>query len=275
MSDIGKKLFLTVEALDENCVKCGLWKHCKNPYMDSEGSDSPLYIIVGEAPGAVEDDVGFPFQGDAGEVLRQAIEDVGIPLEKCRFTNVVKCRPPSNDLKAWPDAIELCQPHILREIHSLKPKVVILLGNSATESVLNQTGILRLHGRVINGEFCRYVCSFHPAYLLRQNNEPTRKKFLEPFKIAKKIVENEKRQKHERQRERIVIRDKRMLYEYVDELKSRRPKGEIVVTDLEGSTLNPFSKVRKAEVGCVGFALGEWSGVTIPVTVSRGHQGRT
>ena len=65
---------------DEFCQPCGLFKLCKTPVMNGEGAEYPTFLFIGEAPGADEDENGYPFCGEAGELLRQAIEDVGIDL---------------------------------------------------------------------------------------------------------------------------------------------------------------------------------------------------
>ncbi len=204
--------------VDKNCEKCGLWKLCKSPRMEFEGSKHPKYLFAAEAPGAIEDEEGLPFQGDAGQILRQAIEDVGIDPQDCAFTNNVHCRPPENNLKAFPQAPELCLPNLLREIHSLRPKVVVLIGAVVVKSVLHKSGILSLHGQVFGTGDMKYVCIFHPAYLLRNDTPGTRQKFRDALKTVKSLVEGQKHKKGEKKRERIIIYDRKTAYEIVDEL---------------------------------------------------------
>src|SRR5882672_2791313 len=152
---------------DRDCHQCGLYKKCKTPIMNGEGSEKPTWMFIGEAPGADEDEKGFPFVGKEGSGLRDEIEAAKFDMEKCRFSNAVRCRPPKNAIKEWPDAPELCKPKILREIHVTNPKVVILLGAYALSSVLGKTGIVKLSGEVFrkNGRF--YVPCIHPGYVLR------------------------------------------------------------------------------------------------------------
>lgn len=244
---------------DSFCKPCQLYKGCKSAIMNGEGSEEPVFLFVGEAPGETEDENGYPWCGEAGLVLREAIEEVGIDPKKCRFTNAARCRPPGNKLPAY--AIEHCRPHLLREIHSLRPKVVILLGASPLRSVLNKTGVLKLHGNVVNGGPWQYVISFHPAWYLRNQTEVNYKSFLEALKTAKRIAYPPKHAISREKFEQITVKDKRTLQEVVDIVK----KAEYPATDIEGSTLSPFARFRKPLIGCIGFSWGDNVGAVFPI----------
>jgi len=244
---------------DEFCEPCGLYKTCNSPIMEGEGSQNPVWLFIGEAPGAEEDEDGRPFIGESGLLLRETLEALGFPLQKCRFTNVVRCRPPDNSLERYPKAIEHCRPHVLREVRATNPKVVVLLGNSAIRSILNKTGILRLHGEAIEAGSRTFVCCFHPAYLLRNDTPATRRTFRQALQFAKRL--GEKKPKTEKLRKHEYIRDRKMLQEYTDYIRTKSS----VATDLEGSTLSPFARNRKPEIGCVGFAWSADEGVCYPV----------
>lgn len=250
--------------LDEFCRDCGLWKKCKTARMAGEGSNHPKFLFVGEAPGESEDSEGKPFVGRAGLLLREEIQKVGIDLDRCRFTNTIRCRPPNNDITYRPEAIDYCRGHLLREIHATNPEIIVLLGNTAIGSVLNRKGILSLHGRILHQGKRHYLACLHPSYVLRNDNKKTREKFREALIAARLFVEGGKRQKTAKKRIHIFVRDKKQAQEIVDELKSRRRKGEPVIADIEGSTLSPFNKERKAEVGCVGFALDANTAAVFP-----------
>ena len=255
------KILPNGRTVDEFCQECGLWEKCKSPRMEGEGAKNPTWLFIGEAPGQVEDEKGVPFVGDSGRELRKGIEEIGIDIQKCRFSNVCRCRPPGNKLSAYPKAIKHCRVHILREIRATNPKVIVLLGSSAVQSILNRTGILRLHGEVIKTPNWTFVCSFHPAYLLRNDNIPTRKRFLEALRVAKRMAEP-KRKSRKLKRKNEYIRDKKMLQEYTDMLR----KQPLLSTDIESSTLSPFLKgTKEPKVGCVGFAWDYNNAVCFPV----------
>lgn len=245
---------------DEFCKPCGLYKVCETPVMNGEGSENPVWLFIGEAPGGEEDEKGYPFAGESGLLLRDAIEELGIPAKDCRFSNAVRCRPPKNNLKAWPNAIKQCRPHILREIRAVRPKVVVLLGNSAIQSLLNKRGIMALHGEVIDIGLWKYVCCFHPSYLLRNNTPAVNKKFRDALQIAKDLGMPKKIRKSE-ERKHVIVQDKKTLYEYHDMLM----KQKYLATDIEGSTLNAFSRLRTPKLGMVGWAWDERHAVCYPI----------
>jgi uracil-DNA glycosylase family 4 len=253
---------------DEFCQPCGLFKLCQSPVMNGEGSESPDILFVGEAPGGDEDKQGIPWCGEAGSELRQAVEDVGIDIKKCRFTNAVRCRPPNNDIKKYPDAVTHCKPHILREIRATAPKVVVLLGNTAIKSLLNRQGILRLHNQVIDIGRLKFVCMFHPAYLLRNDTPDTRRKFLDALRTVKFLV-NPKTAKLTKKRNHTVIMDRVMLKEHVDMLK----KQPYVATDIEANTLSPFAVYREPKIAVVGFAWSKDNACAFPLEVRTGLKG--
>lgn len=238
-----------IRKTDEFCKPCGLYKLCQTPIMNGEGSENPTWLFIGEAPGGSEDEEGYPWAGEAGGELRQGIEDVGIPISRCRFSNAVRCRPPDNNLSKFPKAIEHCRPHILREIRATNPKVVVLIGNSAIKSILNKAGILSLHGQVIDIGRLKFVCMFHPAYLLRNDTPKTRKDFMEALRIVKRAAST-KSISVKSDREHTTILDRQMLYEAVDVIK----KTEYPATDIEGNTLSAFSRKWKPEVGVAGVS---------------------
>jgi len=77
------------------CAKCPLHRHRKNA-VPGEGSMKLGIMIVGEAPGASEDEAGRPFVGAAGQLLTEALARLGVSRKDVYVTNVVKCRPPNN-----------------------------------------------------------------------------------------------------------------------------------------------------------------------------------
>jgi uracil-DNA glycosylase family 4 len=243
---------------DEFCKPCQLYQTCNTPIMNGEGSEHPDILFIGEAPGADEDEQGFPWAGRAGVILREAIEEVGIDPKRCRFSNAVRCRPPENKLPA--SAISHCRPHILREIRAVQPKVIVLLGATPLKSILNRQGVMKLHGETIVGPW-KIVISFHPAWYLRNETPENYKKFLAALKLAKHLAYPRKSESREKF-EKIVVQDEKTLKEVVDTVK----KSKYPATDVEGSTLSPYAKHRKPELGCVGFSWGDRIGAYLPIS---------
>jgi len=130
--------------------------------------DGPLdaeVAVVGEAPGATEVEQGKPFVGRAGSLLDDAMQTVGIDREEVYVTNVVKTRPPENRTPHR-DEIEAWQPVLAAELDRVDPAVVVLLGNTATQALLDTgEGITALRGRRIDRDGRVIVPTFHPAAL--------------------------------------------------------------------------------------------------------------
>lgn len=140
------------------------------------GNPKARLMIVGEAPGTEENRQGKPFVGRSGQLLDQILASAGFDPEKDVFiTNAVFRLPPGDDgkplRKPTSDEIQYYKPWLLEIIRLVNPRIMLLSGNVATESLLGQTGITRLRGQwfQIDGRWAMPI--FHPAYLLRN---PTR-----------------------------------------------------------------------------------------------------
>ncbi len=122
-----------------SCSHCKLRQTCHMP-VPGEGNPNSGFWLIGEAPGKDEDQMGRPFVGRAGKILRKILTTLGIEesQSQCRniyITNIIKCRPPNN--KFMKTFANVCMKQFLwREIEIYKPAVVVLLGRNATTSVL-------------------------------------------------------------------------------------------------------------------------------------------
>jgi DNA polymerase I len=155
---------------NEVCVKCKLHSNCRSPFMESYGSEEPLVLIIGEAPGEDEDARGIPFIGKAGKLLRQVLPEIGFDVEKdVRFTNVVRCRPEGNKITS--KAIDFCSQFAIEDIKKYDPPMVFLMGNSPLSGILGEKGVSNWNGTIIEKSDRIYVPLYHPAYLLR-NPQP-------------------------------------------------------------------------------------------------------
>ena len=149
------------------CTACGLCK-TRNKTVFGVGDESADWLIVGEAPGAEEDQRGEPFVGQAGQLLDSMLEAMDLSRQKKVYiANVLKCRPPSN---RNPDAAEVqqCSAHLERQIALVKPKLILAMGRFATQSLLNtDASIASLRGKTFHYQGVPTVVTYHPAYLLR------------------------------------------------------------------------------------------------------------
>jgi DNA polymerase len=140
-------------------------------------------MVIGEGPGADEDETGRPFVGRAGQLLDRMLDSKGkIDLSRsanCYIANIVKCRPPGNR-NPQPDEISACLPYLVRQIKLLKPQVILAAGNTAVKTLLDSTeGITRLRGTftlfrgtlLMDSEFnIPLLPTFHPSALLRDES---------------------------------------------------------------------------------------------------------
>ena len=143
------------------CTKCELSK-TRIKSVPGKGNFKSDVIFVGEAPGKNEDLNGEPFIGIAGKKLSIALEAAGISREDVYITNIVKCRPPKNRV---PNTTEksTCQEYMKQEISIIKPKIICILGNTAFNSLLGGSEIIKHRGRLVRKKKQLYFLTIHPA----------------------------------------------------------------------------------------------------------------
>jgi uracil-DNA glycosylase family 4 len=157
------------------CTACGLCKGRTNTVF-GVGSRESEWMLIGEAPGAEEDLRGEPFVGQAGRLLDSILAACGLGraasgASAVYIANVVKCRPPSNR-NPEPEEAARCEPYLRRQIELLKPRVIVLMGRVAAQSILGtDASIAALRGRAhridVAGASVPVIVTYHPAYLLR------------------------------------------------------------------------------------------------------------
>jgi uracil-DNA glycosylase len=131
--------------------------------VPGEGSATAKVVLVGEAPGAREDESGRPFVGGAGKLLDRLLEEAGLDREDVFITNVVKARPPGN---RDPKADEVAH-HLPWLEAQLEPKLLVPLGRHALARFVPDAKITQAHGRVIERDGRTLFPMFHPAAALR------------------------------------------------------------------------------------------------------------
>lgn len=167
---------------DARCKMCRLHQTTDNVCILGTGSLTAKGVIVGEAPGASEEEGGEPFIGRSGKLLRRLMKEVGIKDSDVYITNAVHCRPPENRTPTKGE-IKNCAPWLKYELNQVEPKVVLLLGGTPLLAVTGQTGIKKLRGQPIEKDGVFYLPTFHPAYALRDERViPTLKADLAKFK---------------------------------------------------------------------------------------------
>ena len=174
-----------LEQLDANevraCSRCAL-RGSRTHTVFGEGDPDADVVFVGEAPGAEEDRTGRPFVGRAGELLTKMIDAMGLRRQDVYICNILKCRPPANRTPN-PEEVDCCWGFLVRQLQIIRPKVIVALGNPATQALLDtRVGITRMRGNwqqlPLIGENLAGIPvmpTFHPAYLLRQYTPDNRK----------------------------------------------------------------------------------------------------
>lgn len=131
------------------------------------GNPSARICFFGEAPGADEDRQGIPFVGRAGQLLTKMIEACKIKRDDVYILNVLKCRPPENR-NPLPDEVVNCRGYFERQLEIIHPEMICCLGAVAAKTLLNtETPIGKLRGKFHKFNDATVVCTYHPAYLLR------------------------------------------------------------------------------------------------------------
>ena len=150
------------------CEKCRLHETRKNVVFGVGNENRPPICFIGEGPGADEDRTGEPFVGKAGQLLTAAItKGLGLTRDDVYICNIVKCRPPNNRTPMV-DEVEACFPYLVQQVKSIKPEIIVTLGQPAQKAILGiDRGITKVRGSWYEWEGIPVMPTLHPAYLLR------------------------------------------------------------------------------------------------------------
>ena len=171
------------------CQRCGLCQSRKQVVF-GQGPVPCDIMLIGEAPGADEDEQGIPFVGRAGQLLTKILESVDIKRPTDIYiANTIKCRPPDNRVPTLTETMA-CAPWLSAQLVTIKPKILLLAGTPSLKAILGEhisdkETISKVRGRwfkipVSYMEELLYVMPlFHPSYLLRNpSKEPGSPKSL-------------------------------------------------------------------------------------------------
>ena len=161
------------EQLHTEVSSCQLCSLCttRNQTVFGEGNVNADWMFVGEAPGEHEDKQGFPFIGEAGQLLNEMLHAMQLTREEIFLTNILKCRPPSNR-DPHVDEIKQCHDYLQRQIMLIQPKIIIAVGRIAAQTLLETNEkIGKLRGNVYSFKNTPLIAIYHPAYLLRSLTE--------------------------------------------------------------------------------------------------------
>jgi DNA polymerase len=192
-----------------DCESCDLCK-TRGQVVFGEGPENPLIMIIGEAPGEEEDTQGKPFVGPSGDKLDKILSYINIPREEVYISNAVLCKPPNNRNPRQEEIAE-CKWRLDLQIQLLKPKLIVVLGRIAMQSLqgepfkgaLNQffcdsPALLSSHKdgwmRYVTGDHESLVlATYHPSYILRRPKAGY-KTVLPHWTKIKKWIERERQE---------------------------------------------------------------------------------
>jgi len=165
-----------IKSLDEyfntinKCQKCELGKLRKN-FVFGVGNPNADLFLIGEAPGADEDEQGIPFVGRAGKLLTDILKAIKFDRNEVYIANILKCRPPNNR-DPLPIERQTCFPYLQKQIEFINPKVILCLGRVAANTLLNKNEPMSLlrGGNKFSFNNIPVMVTYHPAALLRNPN---------------------------------------------------------------------------------------------------------
>ena len=166
----------------QTCDKCSLAVENNFKMVAPRGIISRKLFFIGEAPGYKERQLGYTFVGKAGCLLQKFVSEYGL-TNYSYFTNAIKCRPPRNRTP-YMSEIMTCRTHLLQEMNTGRPKIIVLLGNSAVNSYFGKeiNSISKLNNKIIRMGNQYVMFGYHPSFILR---DPTYEK--EYHKLFKSI----------------------------------------------------------------------------------------
>ncbi len=174
------------------CTKCPLAESRINA-VPGEGPQHADIMMVGDAPGANEDETGRPFIGQSGNLMSDLLEEAGIKRDDVFITSILKCRPPDNR-NPTTEEVRSCAPFVLAQLDSIAPIVLVTLGNEAYDLFsstfyLPKKKVGEVRGKVfrLHSTGAKYLIpTYHPAALIY--NRKLIPQFKEDLETIKKYL---------------------------------------------------------------------------------------
>ena len=150
------------------CTRCEELARTRTQTVFGVGNPRARLVFLGEAPGADEDRQGIPFVGRAGKLLTDMIEKgMKISRDDVYIMNILRCRPPGNR-NPLPIEAAACREYLDGQLNAIRPEIICCLGAVAAQNLLDTTeAIGRMRGRILDYQGVKVICTYHPAYLLR------------------------------------------------------------------------------------------------------------
>jgi DNA polymerase len=188
ITTLGQRSFFmyTLRELEKICSRCSKCRlhESRNKVVFGDGNPNADILIIGEGPGYNEYKQGKPFVGRAGQLLDKMLKSIELDRNKVYIANIVKCRPPDNR-NPQESEIEKCLPYLRWQVKITKPKIIVSLGSISARVLIDENiKITRDRGKVVDKGGIKFIPTFHPAYLLRNQN--AKKDAWEDLKLISK-----------------------------------------------------------------------------------------
>lgn len=166
----GAEALAKLRAEVKGCQKCPLQEH-RRLVVFGAGRPGVRLALVGEAPGELEDAVGYPFVGRSGHQLTRMLAAMGLQRDEVFLTNATLCRPEMNRTPTKAE-IEACKPHLFGQLHAVRPEVIVCLGRTAALALLPEVQAMEYMRMVWHlWEGIPVRVTFHPSFLIRPEGE--------------------------------------------------------------------------------------------------------
>ncbi len=191
--------FLTLQQEYGTCQRCPNLCKSRTQVVFGSGNQQAEILFIGEAPGAEEDTQGIPFCGMSGKVLQELLASINLTRDDVFITNTILCRP-ENNRNPQKEEVENCRERLDTLIQIMKPKVIVTIGNFATERILGRKGITSLRGKIfpltINSQEVNVIPVIHPANLLYNGRNPEiLRQMKDDFQVIASVIQQSKTQK--------------------------------------------------------------------------------
>lgn len=149
------------------CTRCPLHQGRK-AVVFGHGNPQARLVLIGEAPGATEDQEGVPFSGRSGQLLNEVLKDLGIPRGEIWLCNLVLCKTPENRAPLKSEQAR-CREYLDGQIQAIRPRAIAALGRPAAAALLGQDATLaEIRGLWFDYQGIPWTAAYHPAFVLRE-----------------------------------------------------------------------------------------------------------
>lgn len=253
------------------CSACPLFNKGQG-FVRPSGTGANGILLLGEAPGRREAQLGEPFVGDAGAQLNRTLEVGPLKRGDFRVDNVIKCQPPNNWLEHAPweeGAIASCDRYLEETVTRMKPKVIVAMGNTALRATLNMRGIEKKRGYVYDtalyDHFVRVIPTYHPSFVMRGMHNLTGVQLFDLEK-ADRIAKNGYMEPATQYLEHPNHHD---IARFMEDARKSAERGGLLAVDIEtpnsgGSEEDEYGDIVDADIIRISFSFEAGYAITIP-----------